>query len=521
MSKTEFQQTATNASIIGFTAFGGAILGFVLQLAVAYYFGAGQATDAYFMAQSSSELLGKILLGGSIIAVFIPLFVEQLNKQGKEIAWKNALNIMHTAAAAYVLLLAIVAFATEPFVNFIAPGFDQASTLLTANLLKVLLPSFFFLFLMELGTAMLQSVKHFTTPALLRMVAPAVSLGSVIILVDSVGIYSLAIGALAGSCIQISLIIWALHKQGFSYSFVLQPTSPTIKKLIRLTYPFFFSMVSTLLAGIVYRILVSHLASGSLSYLKNAEKITQMINVIFLTSVVSAMYPTLADKSSKGDTEGLKQSLASATRIIFFVSVPIFVGLILLRNPLVSFIYQHGSFTAESAAQTSLALLFLSVGLTTNGISAIYGNATVAIQKTKAAVTITIASQIVAIALFYILTPRMGHTGLALASGLVPIASGLMYIIFLGKHIPSIWTIFAHQTYLKTIALSIVMFGIVSMVIPITNTIVAPKILADTLKVFIPIIIGSTVYIAGAYSIHVSEIRQVSDILKRRLKKFI
>ena len=83
MNTSEFQHTAKNAGIIGITATLGAVVGFFLQLLVAYYYGAGQQTDAFFMAQSTSDLLSKMLMGGSVTAIFIPLFIERLTKNNK------------------------------------------------------------------------------------------------------------------------------------------------------------------------------------------------------------------------------------------------------------------------------------------------------------------------------------------------------------------------------------------------------------------------------------------------------
>ncbi len=518
MQKSEFEQTATNASIIGVTAFGGALVGFLLQLAVAYYFGAGSDTDAYFMAQSTSELISKLLLGGSIVSVFIPLFIQQLNTEGKTIAWKNALNIMHVTAALFLILTIAVGLGATPFVHFIAPGFTAAQSALTISLLRVLLPSFFFLFVVELGTAMLQSVKHFTIPALLRIIAPLVSVITVVILTGTIGIYSLAVGALVGSVIQVALIVWALSRQGFSYHFILEPYSPTIKHLLRLVYPFILSMLVTQAAGIVYRILVSHLASGSLASLKFAEKITQLATIIFLTSVVSAMYPVMAEKASRQDMVGLKNSIATAIRLIFFVSLPLVIGIAILRVPLIEVIYQHGSFTPESAVQTNIALFYLALGLVTNGISAVFGYATLAMQKTKAAVTVTIASQIVAISLFFYLTPLMGHAGLALASSLVPLAIGFFYIVYLSRFIPKIWSVFWHVTYFKTIIGSAVLATILIVCLAVFSEL--PSSLTTSLiRLIIPTVVATIIYAAISYFWHIPEMRQVTTLISQKMSK--
>src|SRR5688572_24999113 len=100
--KTESQQTVSSAGVIGLTAFGGALVGFVLQLLVAFYFGAGSETDAYFMAISTSEMLSKLLLGGSITAVFVPVFIERLTQGDKKSAWSLALNVLHLTSALFI-----------------------------------------------------------------------------------------------------------------------------------------------------------------------------------------------------------------------------------------------------------------------------------------------------------------------------------------------------------------------------------------------------------------------------------
>ena len=516
MDKKEFQTTAANAGVIGISALSGAVIGFFLQLAVAYYFGASQHTDAYFMAQSTSELLSKLLLGGSIVSVFIPLFIEQLQSQGKSQAWDMALNIMHVTIGLFLVVLVAVGIFASPLIHVIAPGFDAQTSDLTIKLLRVLLPSFFFLFIVDIGTAMLQAVKHFAIPSLMRIIAPSISLLSVLVLVNSYGIYSLAIGASVGSLVQASLIIYSLGRQGFYYRFIFEPTSPTIRKLIHLVYPFIISMLVTQAAGIVYRVLVSGLPTGSLAALKFAEKITQLSTVIFLTSFISALYPLMAEKAGKKDMQGLQNSIAAATRLIFFVSLPLTIGLIWLRDPLIAFIYQRGSFSGEAAHATSLALLFLALGLVTNAISAVLGYATLAMQKTKASVAVTVASQVVAISLFMVLTPRMGHTGLALGSSLVPLSIAALYLLYLSRFMPRIWTIFWHPTYLKTVPAAAVLALTLSLASRALGGLNA-SIISQGIRLLVPALLGCAVYAAIAQFWNISEMRQVTSLVRKKI----
>ncbi|MEK7499728.1 MAG: murein biosynthesis integral membrane protein MurJ [Patescibacteria group bacterium] len=500
-----------NSGIIGITAAGGAVLGFFLQLIVAYYFGAGATTDAFFMAQSTSELLGKLLMGGSITAVFIPLFVHRLTKGKKEDAFALGLNLVNIMACVYVLFIAFIWIFSGTFIHIIAPGFTGNTYTLTVSLLKVLLPSFLFLFLLEFATSMLHSLKEFALPAYLRLIQPIISIVSILLLVRYVGIYALAIGILIGSVVQLAIVGWGLTVRGMRYRFFINLKDPALRDVVRLVYPFIFSILVTQAAGIVYRMIVSTLEESSLSALKYAEKITQLITIIFLNSVTLAIYPLLSEKAHSNDSAGMKDTIANSLRLIVFFTLPIILAVALLRRDIISFLYQRGSFSSQDALYTSIALLYLVLGLTTNGISSILGHAVLALQKTKAAVIITIASQVVAITLFMMFTPRMGFAGLALASSLVPLSSALLYFLYLGRFIPALHTIFVHITYVKIIILS----GISSLLIWCIMQLQLPSIA----QMMISLAVGSLFYLACAHMWHIEEMRQISDIFRRKFQK--
>ena len=517
--KTEQLQTASSASMIGLAAFGGAIFGFFLQLLVAFHFGAGQTTDAYFMAQSTSEMLSKLLLGGSITAVFLPMFVERIAIGQRDDAWRLGLNLLHLSAVLFFFMIILIGLFAQPFISFIAPGFDQATTDLTVSLLRVLLPSFLLLFLVEMITAMLHSLKVFSLPALLRIVAPLTSLVVVATLAPRIGIYSLALGTVIGSLLQLVIVAFGLKRQALSYRLVFSPFDPAIKKLIKLVYPFIFAVLMTQGAGIVYRILVSDLSAGSLSALKFAEKITQLITIMFINSVTIVVFPLLSAKASRHDFSGMRETIGSSMRLIAFITTPLVVGVALLREPLVAIIYQRGLFSAEDAAMTSLALLFFVIGLTTNGFSSVLGHATLALKETRASVAVTIASQAVAISLFVLLVPRLAHAGLALASSLVPLSIGLLYFLYLTRFMDRLYTIFWHTTYVKTVVLAVGLAAVVYLTIPLSDNLSANRQLALLINLLIPALAGSSVYFVGAYVWQVPEMKNATAIVLSRLQK--
>lgn len=516
---TEQQQTARTAGGIGMIAFMGAIIGFFLQLTVAYFFGASQSTDAYFMALSTSELLGRILLGGSVTALFLPIFVDKLVAGKREEAWQLALNLLHVSAVLMSILLLALAFFTEPFVHFIAPGFDAETTALTVRILRVLLPAFLFYFLSDLGVAILHSLKMFWVPAIIRIIAPLFPIITLLLWAESLGIYSLALGTLLSAAVQFCFLFYILKREKFKYRFVFNLSDPTLRKLFNLVYPFIFSALVTQGAGIVYRILVSDLTPGSLSALRYAEKITQLITIIFLNSVTMVIYPLLSEKVSRRDYSGVRDTVAAAIRLTTFVCVPIIIGIVILRENVIVFIYGYGSFSAEAIELTSAALLFLVIGLATNAISSILGHATLALQKSRASVAVTIISNAIAIYLFVLLVPRMAHAGLALASSLVPLSSVVLYFLYLNRYVHNLKSVFWHTTYLKIMVLSVVLAAVLYMSTTYTNALELSAV-ANAVTLGILSLLGASVYFGGAKMWHVPEMQDVLTIAGRTLSSW-
>lgn len=515
---TELRQTAASAGLIGLTALGGAAVGFVLQLLVAYYFGASTETDAYFMAISTSELLGKLLLGGSITAVFVPMFVERITRGARHQAWQLALNLMHLASLVFVAALILIAIFTQPFVRFIAPGFDPTTSTLTISLIRILLPAFLLLFLVEFATAILHSFKQFALPAWVRVIAPAVSIITVALFASIIGIYALALGTVIGSIAQLIFLLWGIRRQGFRYRFVLAPADPAIRQLLRLVAPFIIAVLATQGAGIVYRILVSHLAPGSLAAIKFAEKITQLLTIVFLSSITAVIYPTLSAKAAQYDFAGMRDTIAFSIRLITLITIPIIIGVGLLHQPFIAVVYQRGSFDSAAASATAVALLFLILGLTINGISSVLGHATLALQKTRAAVAVSAASQVIAIALFFVLVPRMQLAGLALASSLVPIAITGLYFFYLRRFMPNLGQIFIHRTFIKIAVLAIALYVIITVALPLVSALPVSPSFSTFLQLLIPTALGSLLYFGGAWALRIPEMETLITIARDRIR---
>ena len=94
-----------------------------------------------------------------------------------------------------------------------------------------------------------------------------------------------------------------------------------------------------------------------------AEHVTQLVMGICAVAMSTALLPTLSQQAAAKDFVEMKRTFGFSLRIVSFIAIPAAVGLILLRQPIVQVLFQHGKFVAESTALTARALFYYALGL--------------------------------------------------------------------------------------------------------------------------------------------------------------
>ena len=144
------------------------VLGFVRDAIIARFFGAGMATDAFFVAFKLPNLLRRIFAEGAFSQAFVPILAEYKNQQGIEASRTFVAYIagLLTLVLAIVTLIGVV---TAPFIIMItAPGFMQESSdkfELATVMLRITFPYIFFISLASLVGAILNTWNRFSVPA--------------------------------------------------------------------------------------------------------------------------------------------------------------------------------------------------------------------------------------------------------------------------------------------------------------------------------------------------------------------
>jgi putative peptidoglycan lipid II flippase len=235
----------------------------------------------------------------------------------------------------------------------------------------------------------LNSHQQFWIPA----IAPAMySLGmiaGVLLFPESWGISRLAWGALLGACLHLAVQIPSIVRLKFKYWAAFFWKIAEVREVIRLFIPRIFGVAIVQLNFIVNTIIALSLPAGSASALALAFSLMLMPEMAIAQSIAIASLPSFSAQVAEGKLVEMRSSLAAVLRGVLLLSIPAAVGLILLRVPLVSALYQRGGvFDERSTQMVAWALLWYSLGLVSHSLVEVTSRAFYALHDTRTPVIV-------------------------------------------------------------------------------------------------------------------------------------
>lgn len=423
------------AGVIGAATLASRLLGFLRDVVVAYAFGAGPITDAFFVAFRVPNLLRRLLAEGALSTAFIPVFTEFLTLRSRE-EFNRMLRSVAGALLLALLSVTLVGILLAPWiVRVMAPGFaaDPEQAGLATWLTRLLFPYLILVGLAALAMGVLNAHRRFFTGAL----APAVlNLGMIVSVLalaplGEVPIQSLAVGVLAGGLGQLLIQIPELRRLGVPLAPSAEVSHPAVRRIARLLGPSVFGLAAVQLSVFVNTFLASLLPEGSISFLYYADRVMEFPLGVFGIAVATAVLPSMAEQAARRDLARLTQTLNFAIRLSCFVTIPASVGLILLRVPITRVLFERGQFGSLNTEATAWALGFYALGLPAFAGTRIAAQAFYALGDTATPARIGIGAVALNVGFALALMGPLAHGGLALASSCASTANlaGLLWLL--------------------------------------------------------------------------------------------
>jgi putative peptidoglycan lipid II flippase len=347
------------------------VLGLVREQVFAGLFGAGYAYDAFVVAFRIPNLLRDLFGEGALSAAFVTVFSEYDTNKGEQATWQLASNVLVFLAILLSIITLAGIFFAEPIVSLLAPDFSEISgkTELTALLTRVMFPFLIFVAMSAVVMGMLNTRGRFFVPAVssaffnLGSIIGGVSLAFLLPKFGQPAIVGMAWGTLLGGLLQLLIQLPTLRKTGFCFKPQLRLNDPGLKRILWLMLPATIGLSATQINIFVNTNFASSCMEGSVSWLNYAFRMVQLPIGVFGVAFSIAAMPVLARHAAKKDLAGLRQTFSSSLVMVFSLTIPATFGLILLAEPIIRLIFEHGAFTAIDTLRTAQALTFYAFGL--------------------------------------------------------------------------------------------------------------------------------------------------------------
>jgi putative peptidoglycan lipid II flippase len=442
------------------------VLGYVRDFFIARIFGAGPATDAFFVAFKIPNLLRRLFAEGAFSQAFVPLLAEHKHKNEQEA--KRLIDAVSTLLFIALVVTAALGVAAAPLIVYVtAPGFALDPTKpfeLTVSLLRITFPYILFIALVALSAGILNTWNRFSVPAITPALLNVAFIVGAAFFAEYFDppILVLAWAVFAGGVLQLAFQVPFLLKLRLLPRWRIDWSHPGLRRVLLLMAPAAFGVSVSQISLVLNQIFASFLTPGSISWLYYADRLMELPAGVLGVAVGTILLPSLSKYHAAANTTEYSKLLDWGLRITVLLAVPSAVALAVLALPLIAMLFQYGRFSAEDAWMTRQALVAYSVGLVGMILVKILAPGFYARQNVRTPVKIGVVTLVATQLMNLVLVGPLRHAGLALAIGLGACLNALLLYVMLRKrdiYVPQPgWPVFILKVLASVGFMAVVLF---------------------------------------------------------------
>ncbi len=368
-------------------------LGLIRDRLLAASFGAGQEMDIYTAAFRVPDLVYNILIAGGIVVAFLPLFSEYFLKD-KEEGWKMVNCVLNVFLFLLILCSSILFILAPWLIEFIVPGFDVSSKVLTITLTRLMLLSPIFFGISSIFSGILHYFNRFLAYSLAPVVYNLGIISGILFFApyNNWGIFGVGLGVVLGAFLHLAIQIIPAFNCGFRYKPVLDFKYPAIRKIFTLMIPRTIAIASQQINLIVITAIASTITTGSIAVFYYSNNIQHLPIGIIGVSFATATFPLLSKTWANGQKKEFLQGLSSSFRQILFLIIPASALMYLLRAQIIRIILGTGQFGWWETRLTSACLGVFCLSIFATALIPLVARAFFAFQDTKTPTLISVIS---------------------------------------------------------------------------------------------------------------------------------
>ena len=426
--------TAASATVLlMLSAFCSGLLALVRIKYINYLFGAGVAQDAYQAAFTLPDLLNYFLIGGAASISLITI-LNRYRETGDDAGADRALSVILTNML-FVLGMGVLLgeIFAPAYVTLANKGFPAETHDLCTSLTRMMLPMQLFILVGSMMSARLQVRKIFIYQALMPIIYNGGIIGGAVLLHRQLGVYSLAVGVLAGMFVGSALLntLGAL-RTGLQFRPVINFQSPAFQEWLRLSLPLMVGVSLVMFDGVFMKRFASA-QLGGVTLISVAKYLFNAPFNIIGPAAGAASLPFFASLFQSGKLYEFSQTVGRSVSRLFCIGLLVSAWMIALA-PWLMDLFRGGRFHHKDASETTLLFSILSLTLGVWAVQGIYARAFYASSDTKTpAITGTLIT-VLSLPLYWLFFRSHGLAGLAIASDIGITCQTVTLAVLLHKH---------------------------------------------------------------------------------------
>jgi putative peptidoglycan lipid II flippase len=517
------------AGIIGLAVMCSRVLGLARELIFAALFGGGRALDAFTVAFRIPNLLRDLFAEGALSTAFVTTFSKTIARGGDEAAWRLANKVATMTALVLGALCVLGMVFSGSLVALLAPGFDPEKAALTAQLTRIMFPFILLVSVAALVMGMLNAKNVFGVPA---MASSFFNIGSIIgglllgYWIDPHfgpgALIGLAFATVIGGALQLAVQLPSLARLGYRFRPDLRWRDAGVKAVLLLMGPSVIAASTTQFNVLINSVFASGLEDGAIFWLAAAFRLMQLPLGIFGVALGTVTLPLLSRLVVAGRMDAFRSELARAMRWAMLLTLPAMAGLMMLAEPIISVVYQHGKFNAYEAAQAAGALRFYAIGLAGYAALKVLVNAFYALDRRKTPMLVSFLAVGLNLLFNWFFTIRLGwgHRGLAFSTGCIATFNFLLLYLLMRFELKGLES--------RRLLLLLLKVAVASGALVAVCAASSHWLLADwreqSLWIKLPALLATVVAGAAAFAacgvlLHIEELKELRDAVMRRLNR--
>ncbi len=509
------------------------VTGFARTWAMAYALGVTVLSASYQVANNIPNMIYELVAGGTLSSVFIPLFIERMQRDGKDEAWRFASTVLNLTVLALGLVALFGTLWPEPLVRTQTFRISPEKARLAVYLFRFFAVQVVFYGALAIWTGVLNSHRKFLTPA----IAPIFN--NIVVIVTMLGVYlplkdthpqtaitGLAVGTTLGVATMALVQVPALVRIGARFSLTIDWRHPGLKTLLRKMAPMVvYTIINLVCVSFrnAYAFQTSETGPAVLAY---AWNFYQLPYGVFAIALSTAIFPEIASLAGARDWDGFKRMFLRGLKSLTVLMLPLAAMLIALATPVIR-LYRAGSFTAQDVPVVAEVLVWWAAGLLFMSANMYVLRTFYALQDTKTPMVTNLLGSVLQVSLYALLTSGLGSwSGIGLAG--IPVADG----VFFALHVTALLVILRRKvgpyglsdlvaTTLKTAAAALVGAGAAAAFVRATPGLSGPG--AFIVQLLAAGVIGLTVTYSLAAALGVREVssgtRRIQQIVVSRFRR--